>query len=357
MLDTLDQVGGGGWDPDGRHVFVGSVDARSLVHLSRVLVSGSGRFSGRPVEVIGGIPQEAWSGIALTPGGYVVGEAGRTADVWAFPVGGVGRRLTHSSTWYLGPVISPDGHAVAYVKQDAWGANVYTAPVAAGAERPVTTDSGMRQALRWVPDSRRLSSVVLRTSGTGGFAHEIEELDTGRRHPLALDPGLVVIGWRPDHTAIAVRLDGSAFAIVDSAGKTLRPFPIGDSLAPLVAVAGSPDGAQAALILRGGGRRRVVVWDAASGAMRPVGDVVAGDSVRTVLLRWATDGQLYFVRQVGSGALELWRMPASGGSLQRAAALPADCGVTSLSLSADAKTGACLVADSRPDLWLVERHR
>jgi hypothetical protein len=211
--------------------------------------------------------------------------------------------------------------------------------------------------LRWFPDGRRLSAVVIQTGVSGGIAHEVEEFDTGRRRPLALDPGLVVIGWRPDHTAIAVRLDGSAFAIVDSAGKTLRPVPIGDSLAPLVAVAGSPDGAQAALMVRGGGRRRIVAWDAASGALRPVGDVVAGDSVRAVLLRWATDGQLYFVRQLGAGALELWRMPASGGSLQRAAALPAECDISSLTLSADARTGACLVSDSRPDLWLVERHR
>jgi eukaryotic-like serine/threonine-protein kinase len=357
VLDTLDQAGSGNWDPDGRHVVVGSADARSLVRLVQLAVSRSGRFSGRPVELLGGIPQDAWSGLALTPSGYVVGEAGSTRDVWAFTVGGAKRRLTHSSTYYLGPAISPDGRSVAYVKQDGWGSNVYAAPVAPGAERPVTTDSGIRQVLRWFPDGRRLSAVVIQTGVSGGITHEIEEFDTGRRRPLVLDPGLVVIGWRPDHTAIAVRLDGSAFAIVDSTGKTLRPFPIGDSLAPLVAVAGSPDGAQAALMVRGGGRRRVFAWDAASGAMRPVGDVVAGDSVRAVLLRWATDGQLYFARQVGAGALELWRMPASGGSLQRAAALPTECDISSLTLSVDARTGACLVSDSRPDLWLVERHR
>ena len=357
VLDTLDQAGSGNWEPDGRHVLVGSAGARSLVRLVHQEVSRSGRFSGRPVELLGGIPQDAWSGLALTPSGYVVGESGNTQDVWAFTIGGAKRRLTHSSTYYLGPVIAPDGGSVAYVKQDAWGSNVYAAPVAPGSERPVTTDSGIRQVLRWFPDSRRLSAVVIQTGVSGGFTHEVDEFDTGRRRPLTLDPGLVVVGWRPDHTASAVRLDGSGFTIVDSTGKTLRRIAVGDSLAPLVGLTGSPDGARAALLVGGGGRRRVFAWDAASGTMRPVGEVVAGDSVRAVLLRWATDGQLYFALQVGSGALELWRMPASGGILQRAAAFPPDCDLASLSLSADARTGACLVSDSRPDLWLVERHR
>jgi hypothetical protein len=358
VLDTLDQVGGGGWAPDGRHVFVGSVDARSLVHLLRIPVSRAGRFTGRPVEVVGGIRQDAWSGIALTPGGYVLGDAGRTSDVLAFPVGGVGRRLTHSSTWYFGPMISPDGRAVAYVKQDAWGANVYVAPVAGGAERPVTTDSGIRELLRWFPNSRRLSALVLQSSGTGGFSHEIDELDSGRRHPFALDAGLVVVGWRPDLTAFAQRLDGRAFAIVDSAGKTLRRFPVSDSLAPLSGIQGSPDGSRVALLVGGGGaRRRVVAVDATSGSISLVVDLGGADSVRVALLRWAPDGFLYLARQAGSAAPELWRIPARGGALQRAAGVPDGCDLSTITLSVDVRTGACLVADSRPDLWLVERHR
>jgi serine/threonine-protein kinase len=356
VLDTLDQVGGGGWAPDGRHVFVGSVDARSLVHLLRIPVSRSGRFTGRPVEVVGGIRQEAWSGVALTLGGYVLGDAGRTSDVWAFPVGGAGRRLTHSSTWYFGPMISPDGRAVAYVKQDAWGANVYAAPVAGGAERPITTDSGIRELLRWFPNSRRLSALVLRSSGTGGFAHEIDELDTGRRRPFALDAGLVVVGWRPDLTAFAQQLDGRAFAIVDSAGRTRRRFPVADSLAPLLGLQGSPDGAELAALASGGGRRRLVVMEAASGAVRPVADLGAGDSVRVVLLRWAPDGLLYLARQTGTAAPELWRIPARGGALQRSAGVPDGCDPSTITLSADVRAGACLVSDSRPDLWLVEHH-
>jgi hypothetical protein len=31
--------------------------------------------------------------------------------------------------------------------------------------------------------------------------------------------------------------------------------------------------------------------------------------------------------------------------------------VATLSLAEDARTGACLLTDERPDLWLVERHR
>ena len=358
VLDTLDQAGSGNWGPDGRHVLVGSADARSLVRLVqtggqplRPLLGTSRRIAGRHLRRMRG------RGSPSTPSGYVVGEAGSTRDVWTFTVGGAKRRLTHSSTYYLGPAISPDGRSVAYVKQDAWGSNVYAAPVAPGAERPVTTDSGIRQVLRWFPDSRRLSAVVIQTGAGGGFSHEVEEFDTGRRRPLTLDPGLVLVGWRPDRTAFAVRLDGSGFVIVDSTGKTLRHVTLGDSLAPLVGLAGSPDGARAALLVGGGGRRRVVAVDAASGALRPVGDVVA----RRLGARRAAalgDGRAALLRAAGRlGGPRAVADARSGGSLQRAAALPAECDVGSMSLSADARTGACLVSDSRPDLWLVERHR
>jgi serine/threonine-protein kinase len=357
IVDTLDQIGGGGWAPDGRHVYVGSIDARSLVHLLRMSVSRSGHFSGKPVEVIGGIPQDAWSGLAPTPSGYVVGDAGRTSDVWVFAVGGAARRITHSSTFYLGPSIAPDGRTVAYVKQDAWGANVYASPVAGGSERPVTTDSGIRQLLRWFPNSRRLSAIVVQSSATGGFAHEIEELDTGRRHPFALAAGLIVVGWRPDFTAFAQQLDGHAFAIVDSTGKTLRRFAVADSLAPLTAMQGSPDGSQAAFLVGGGAKRRLVIADAVTGALRPAADIGSSDSVRMMLLRWSSDGYVYLARQAGTAPPDLWRVSARGGTPQRAATLPAGCALTMVTLSADARDGACLITDSRPDLWLVERNR
>ncbi|MGD0485241.1 MAG: protein kinase [Gemmatimonadales bacterium] len=358
VLDTLDEVGGGGWDPDGRHVLMASVDARSLIHLRRIAVSRSGRFSGKGVEIVGGIRQDEWTGLGLTPTGYVVGDAGRTADVWAFTVGGVAQRLTHSSTWYLGPAIAPDGRAVAYVKQDAWGANVYAVPVAGGAERPVTTDSGIRQLLRWFPGSRRLSDLVLQSSGSGGFTHEISELETGRRHPLALAAGMVVVGWRPDGTGIAEQLDGSAFAIVDTTGRMVRRFVVPDSLAPLVQIQIAPDGGAAALLVGRSRRTRFAAVDLGSGEWRVIGPSGASDSVRSVvLLRWAADGSLYSARQSGLRPIELWRVPARGGAAQRVSGLPVRCDVSTLTLAQDAKTGACLVTDERPDLWLVERHR
>ena len=358
VLDTLDQIGGGGWDPDGRHVLVGSVDARSLVHLLRMGVSGGGRFTGKPVELIGGIRQNEWTGLALTPTGYVIGDASTTEDVWAFTLGGASRRLTHSSTWYFGPAVAPDGRTVAYVKQDAWGANVYTGPVAPGPERPVTTDSGIRQVLRWFPDSKRISQIVLQSSGPGGFTHEIAELETGRRHPFALAPGMIVVGWRPDATAFAEQLDGSALALVDTSGKALRRFPLPDSLRPLVSVQGAPDGKEAALLFGEPPRSRFLALDVASGALRAIGAAGPADSARNIIpLRWAADGHVYFARKAGSGPLEIWRIPARGGAAQRVAGLPVRCDASSLSLALDGRTGACLVVDERPDLYLVERRR
>jgi hypothetical protein len=358
IIDTLDQSAGGEWTPDGKHVTVITFGTRSVLHLLRVPVSASGHFSGKPVEVIGGIRQDEWTGLAETPTGYVLGEGGRTADVWAFTLGGASRRLTHSSTWYFGPAISPDGRTVAYVKQDAWGANVYAAPVVGGSERPVTTDSGTRQVIRWVADERRISDLVLQGSGTGAFTHELADLETGRRHPFTVAPGMVAFAWRPDHTVLTVQLDGRAFAVADTTGRTVRRFPVPDSLAPAGSLQGSPDGREAAMLVGRAPHARFVAVDLASGAWRAIGAAGAGDSVRGfVLLRWARDGLLYYGRQAGSGDAEVWRIPARGGVAARVAVPPVRCDLSSLSLADDGRTGACLVADARPDLWLVERQR
>ena len=359
ILDTLAQVtGGGGWFPDGRDVVVVAIDARSLLHLLRVPVSRSGRFGRTSQELLGGIRQNVVNGIALTPTGYVLGEAGRIADVWGFTVGGAAHRLTHSSTWYMGPAVSPDGRVVAYIKQDGWGANVYSAPLTGGPERPVTTDSGIRQVVRWLPGSQRLSDLVIQASATGGFTHELVEPATGGRRPFPVADGMIAYGWRPDGTLLAVRLDGTAFAIADTSGRVLRRFVIPDSLAGSPALQLSPAGTEAAVTAGRTPQVRIVAVDLSTGAWRDIGAAGPSDSLRgVVLLRWAPDGRLYFGRRSGADSPELWRIPARGGSAERVAALPVRCDLGSLSLADDGRAGACLVTDERPDLWLVERHR
>jgi hypothetical protein len=169
---------------------------------------------------------------------------------------------------------------------------------------------------------------------------------------------MVVVGWRADLTAIAEQLDGSAFAIVDTTGKALRRFAVPDSLRPLVQIQSSPDGKEAAVLVGRSPHARFVAADLTTGAWRSIGPSNVGDSVRSVvLLRWASDGSVYFARQAAGGPVEVWRIPARGGTPARVSGLPVRCDVATLSLAEDARTGACLLTDERPDLWLVERHR
>jgi Tol biopolymer transport system component len=355
VLDSLSTLGGGGWDIDGRHVMVFELGAQSVGRLMLIGVSRSGHFTGRPVEYLGGIRQDEWTGFSRTPTGHVIGDAGRTSDVWSFAVAGSARRLTHSSTWTFGPSMSPDGRVVAYVKQDAWGANVYTVPAAGGPERPVTADSGTRQLVRWLPDQRRLSTLILASAGTGQIVQQIAELATGRLRTLSPDPGLVVLGWRPDGTAIAGQIDGRGLAIVDSTGRTLRRLPLADSLGGWSGAALSPDGRAVLVLAKRAPVTRGYALQLADGALRFVGVVTAIDSERVTAARWAPDGFIYFARAVGVTPPELWRLPEKGGAMQRYAALPVACDQGSLTLSRDARSGACIVNDDRPDLWLVER--
>jgi serine/threonine-protein kinase len=355
ILDTLSTLGGGGWDGDGKHVLIFELGSQSVGRLLRVAVSGSGRFSGRPVEYLGGIRPDEWTGFSLTPTGYVLGDAGQTADVWVFQRGGAARRLTHSSSWYSGPAISPDGRAVAYVKLDAWGSNVYTAPFAGGAERPLTADSGARQLVRWLPDGREISDIVLGSGGRGLIAQEVWGLETGLRRLASLDPGFVIYEWRPDGTALALEINGRGVAVVDSIGRTLRSLSIADSLVGTSGSSLSPDGQELALAASRAGRTRVFAMRLADGAVRALADIPPVTGSHLLLERWASDGYLYFSRVIGVGPSELWRAPERGGTLQRYMAFPVACRQGQISLARDGQSGACLVYDDRPDLWLVER--
>lgn len=355
ILDTMSTLGGGGWDADGRHVLIFELGSQSVGRLLRIAVSGSGRFSGRPDEVLAGIRPDEWTGFAPTPTGYVLGDAGQTADLWAFELHGAARRLTHSSSWYSGPSIAPDGGTVAYVKQDAWGSNVYMVPFAGGAERPVTSDSGARQVVRWLPGGRQISAVVLASGTAGSITQEVSGLETGLRRVVNLDAGLVIVAWMSDGTALAERIDYRGLAVVDSIGRTLRALPFADSLGTLGGLALAPDGREAALVTNRPGLSRVYTMRLADGAVRRVIDLVPEAGVHRQLGRWASDGYLYFSQVMGVGQPELWRLPAQGGALQRYAAFSVACNQGTISLSGDARTGACLVHDNRPDLWLVER--
>jgi len=355
ILDTVSVFGGGAWDADGRHLLLYELGSQSVGRLVRIPVSAAGRFSGRGIELASGIRQDEWTGFAPTPTGYVIGAAGRTTDLWAFALRGPARRLTHSSTWYFGPALSPDGRTVAYVKVDAWGANVYTVPTGGGPERPVTADSGSRQAVRWSSDGRRISDVVLASAGAGAITQELTELETGRRRTVPLGQGLVIVDWLPGGQALGEQINGRGLAVLDSSGRTVRALPFGDSLTIFSGLSLGPGGTEVALAMSGPAATRVYAMRLADGALRRIADVAALPGVHLLLQRWATDGNLYFSRVVGVAPPELWRLSERGGALQHFAALPVACSQGMISLSRDARSGACLVYDDRPDLWLIER--
>jgi eukaryotic-like serine/threonine-protein kinase len=356
ILDSLNTpVGGGGWDPDGRHLLIYEIGSQSVGRLMRLAVTGSGRFAGRPVEYLGGLVPNQMTGIAITPNGYVFGDAGQTVDVWAFTTSGAARRLTHSSAWYFDPAIAPDGGRVAYVKQDSWGANVYTVPFAGGDERPVTSDSGSRQLLMWLPGARAISDIVLTGGGASAFDQEVTDLGTGLRRVVTTAPGTVIIRWLPDGTALTEEITGRMLAVVDSAGRTIHQLPLPDSLGELTGLAASPDDRELAAAAMQPGVARIFAVRIADGALRHIADLSVAPGVHLVLHRWATDGFLYFSRQAGLAQPDLWRLPARRGTLERFAALPIACSQGTISLARDAREGACLVYDNRPDLWLVER--
>ncbi|HTS88920.1 MAG TPA: protein kinase [Gemmatimonadales bacterium] len=353
ILDSLKVPGGGGWDVDGHHAILFEVNAQSVGRVVRVAVSAQGHF-GPPVEIMSGIRQDGFTGWAMTPTGMVYGDAGRTADVWFFDLHGTARRLTHGSTWYNGPVISPDGRTVAYVKQDAWGANVYSVPSLGGRETALTGDSGIRQVVRWLPDQRRLSDVVL-AGASGQISQEIVDPAIGRVHTLGVAPGLVITNWFSDTAALALQIGTpNTAAIVDSAGHDLHRFQIPDSLGTGLSYVASPDGKKVAMVLKHARQSTLYARDVTDGTIHLLGPVSQSDSVTVRLARWAPDGFIYYTRTSGMAPTEVWRISDRGGVPTRYGAPPAGCDAGSVSLSQDGESGACIVYDNRPDLWLIQ---
>ncbi len=146
-------------------------------------------------------------------------------DLWLQPLDGPARRLTQSAESEVDAKLSPDGRFVSFVR----GANLWLFDLAAGAERPVTTEGGgalsygqaefvAQEEMKrmtgqwWSPDSRRIALTRVDESGVRVAVRAAIGSDgtrvTEQRYPFAGTPNAVV--------ALEIRaVDGGAPVAVD----------------------------------------------------------------------------------------------------------------------------------------------
>ena len=194
------------------------------------------------------------------------------------------RQLTQGEASDIGPVWSPEGGRLAFLRIAEGRTECIVIPADGGAERTLAefgpaADAGQPQpAVSWTPDGKSLAVVQ---SGEKLPAIVLVSIDTGKVHPITFPPE----GSAGDSTP-AVSFTGSTLAFVRaSAGGTSG----GTS---------NDGGADIWLCdLNGAGLRRLTFDDRA----------IRG-------IAWTRDGQDILYSANRAGGWRIWRVPAYGGS-------------------------------------------
>jgi Tol biopolymer transport system component len=231
--------------------------------------------------------------------------------------------LGTSSLWELS--VARDGLRIA-VREEEASRNLTRLPLTPGGDSPAGPEEALSTG-RAIdaypdvsPDNRRIAFV---SDQLGHFDEWVLELQTGRRLRLELpgDDRLQVSGvWMPNGNEIVlgrigidngasnwlVAVDGSGArelfergnATFEGSGWTVQP---------------SPDGKRLLFPELVNGTQQAVTWDLTSKQKVALTDT-PGDKYDTV---WSPDGGWIAVTALKDGSIQLFRLPAAGGSLQQ----------------------------------------
>ena len=253
------------------------------------------------------------------------------------------------------PAVSPDGRAVAFVRETHEGRDVFLLDLTTNLERRLTNDHQRISGLTWSPDGQAvvMSSArsgveaLYRIALTDGSIVRVPDTGDGAIHPMADRGGMVFSQSHADSNIYRVDLRnaralGPARTIIASSRSDAAPHisPDGQSIAFLSTRGGaqdvwvasadgtdprrltflpvtsgprwSPDGRSIAFGAFAAGQGRPDIWvvDASGGAPRRL----TVDPSFETMLSWAADGRsLYFISD-RSGAFEVWTLAIGGGS-------------------------------------------
>jgi Tol biopolymer transport system component/DNA-binding winged helix-turn-helix (wHTH) protein len=257
-----------------------------------------------------------------------------------------------------GPVFSPDGSTVAFIRGVGAVGDLYIVPTAGGEPKRLTFDNSYLMGITWTPDgrdivfssSRRGFFSLWRISASGGTPRSLEGVGVGAINPsispkgdqLAYEhtfnkasiwrldlkdeksvqgsPGRVTSGrgfgrpnFSPDGKKIAFESDRSGYLEIwscDSDGSNCAQV---TSLRGWVANARwSPDGHYIAFESQLQEYHEISIVEVAGGLPRLIPTFPGADNGAP---SWSRDGHwIYFSSNRGGGAFQLWKVPVNGGS-------------------------------------------
>jgi len=331
----------------------------------RVAVGRGGKFVGPPVPLLprGQALYRGEFDVARLTGhmAFISGDALSDTRVFDVTPGGapLGRELGDGTSWYGNPTMTPDGHALFYVRGNAAGDNLYRRGLddPTAAEEAISTGGGnsVGGLISVAPDGRRV--LFLRNERDAIRLHEVAvvggattvvdafNMRTWGLTPIPIGPGGVV----------TVTSDNRSLLVIDSARAPVRTVAVPDSVRVL-SIAASPDGRSVALLVAAPNASYVGTTPLSSWQFHALLREPGAPHVAT--MTWARDGFLYFARWDSTARTPvLARLNTAAAVLasvpERVMALPDGCLVESVTIAAAARRGACQTRDFRGDVYVA----
>ena len=341
------------WSGDGRSLYY-LLPGANTPELRRIGVDGkTGRAVSGAATVLTGLPISSIS-FSRTGNKLAYTRATIERNLWLVTPAKSGRagnvetkRLTSGTFDDQWAVVSPDGRAVAFVRNG----DIYVLAVAGGPARQMTFTQGSEWSPAWSPDGRWIAfgsneggiARVWRVAAEGGKPRVFDKTRLSRQ--LVWAPGARILYQRPGNRT---------FHLLDPETEKETPL-VDESLGNIFSPMYSADGSRVvAKWLRPppeGGKPGSMYWVIPlSGS---AGVFLGPDA--PVPLGWSADGAWLYTSDATSGRARFLRMPAGGGKGEAifewpfGDEVPGDCSP----FSSDARW-LCTVISTRSDVWLVE---
>ena len=226
------------------------------------------------------------------------------------------------------PAFSPDGRSVAFVSNRDGHYNIYVGLISGGSLVQVTNDANLKKRPEWSPDGTTLAYAQLNRSGLWDIWEVAALGGTARRVILnATDPA-----WSPSGRELAYEnLTDDTIWISGTSGENARPLTTASGLHE-TEPRFSPDGGQIAFCAQSDGPySELEVVDLGSRRARELTQL----SALALSPAWSPDGRYIYFASSRGGAMNIWKISASGGEPEQITAGQGDD--AQLDVSADGK--------------------
>jgi Tol biopolymer transport system component/predicted Ser/Thr protein kinase len=341
------------WAPRGEAIYFLRW-ARQTPELVRLNVAGDGLTpKGSPKTLLAGLDLGGVFAVSKDGRRLVCTRDQGGSNLWLATLGAAGAReavatkqLTHGTSKIEGASFSPDGGRIAFAMGSSEVKHIYILDWTTGEQKQITFLDQPCFSPAWSPDGRTIAFGAGRLPGGGVWVVPAAGGSPRRfAHPvLGDDPTLE---WAPGSEILYHRPGNRNFGRLDPETEAERPLVANDSVGWVFSPQYSPDS-----------RRVAVLWNR-SRVGPDLWVVSLADSSQTRLpskgepFGWSPDGKWIYASDSWNVSSRVVKIRLADGHVEDVARLPFEK-MWGIELSPDARRFACLVPETKSDVWLVE---